>query len=274
MRRASTPEVPAVALLRLLPFASALLFLAPIYLAAQTSPPATAQLQTQPSAPAPITMEQEQQHHLVFENSYVKVFYVEIPPHESTLYHRHELPYISLPPPPLSDAPSPAGSPNTPNARSTPPGPHVSYAPGGFSHTVNNTSDRTLRNIAIELVRPQGTVRNLSEQVVRDQPANNRPTLIKRGLGFVVQSLFETDEIRVEYWKVFPNSTVMPADWHFSSLWGGADGIVEAVANGDSRPIPQAGLAWLLPGSKTTFRTGDAPGHFVTIVFKDSAPKP
>src|SRR5690242_15324413 len=47
---------------------------------------------------APISMEQEHHHHLEFENSYVRVFFVEIPAHESTLFHRHDFPYLSVPP--------------------------------------------------------------------------------------------------------------------------------------------------------------------------------
>src|SRR5689334_22682232 len=76
-------------------FALAFIFLSSLlFLSAQ----APAQNPRQSSQRAPISMEQEHHHHLEFENSYVRVFFVEIPSHESTLFHRHDFPYLSVPP--------------------------------------------------------------------------------------------------------------------------------------------------------------------------------
>jgi len=220
-------------------------------------------------------MEQEQHHHLVFENAYVRVLYVEIPAQESTLYHRHDFPYLSLSPPPLPDAPPQSAAPNERTASSAPP---VSYALGGFSHAVHNTRDVTLRNIAIELLRPQGMVRNRCQQIVRDQPQHDCVVLKETdpdagGLVSSVELLFETDEISVFEWEVWPNSTVTPAaESRLSTLVGSMSGIVNVTANGDSRLVPRAGVVWLLAGSKTALRTGpNAHGNFITVVFKDSA---
>ena len=216
---------------------------------------------------APITMEQEQHHHLVFENAYIKAFYVEIPPHDRTLYHRHDLPYLSLSPPLLGSTP-PTSSGGPPSG-----GPRVGYMAGGFSHTVTNSRDVALRNVAIELLRRQGTVRNRCAQVIPEQlPGTcNKPTL-DRSVDSVNYPLFETDEIAVQGWDVAPGATIRPADTRLSMLAGGLDGIVNVIANGDSRMVPQAGLVWLLAGSRTGFEAGkDSVAHFVTIVFSDSA---
>jgi uncharacterized cupin superfamily protein len=43
---------------------------------------------------AEVPVDKEPHHHLVFENEYVRVFKVEIPPHESTLVHRHSRDYV------------------------------------------------------------------------------------------------------------------------------------------------------------------------------------
>jgi len=217
-------------------------------------------------------MEEEGHHHLVLANAYIKAFLVEIPPHESTLYHRHDLPYVSLPPPPLADGPS---TPVASNAGPRPAGPRVSYALGGFSHSVNNTADVTLRNIAIELLRPQGPARNRCAEVIRGQSLENCVTVRKRSsessaFASSVETLFETDEISVGEWELAPGSTIAPADAHLSTLVGGLSGIEEVTAEGDSRLVPQAGLVWLLAGSKTTLKSGPSGGHFVAIKFKDS----
>jgi len=267
--------MPLNSVLRCAAFLGSLFALSVVVLNAQNSAPplnsvATQPESAQPSGPAAIPMEEEQHHHLVFQNAYVKVFYVEIPPHESTLYHHHDLPYVSLPPPPLPDA-----APSAPPRRRPPPSAHVSYALGGFSHTVRNTTDVTLRNIAVELLRPQGPARNRCAQIVRDQPLGGCDDLwVERGHTAVHhKTLFETDEITVTEFD-FVADKIWPADEKLSTLVGGMSGIVNVTLNGDARAIPQAGLVWLLPGSKTSLVAGkDSPGHFVTIVFKDSALK-
>jgi hypothetical protein len=229
----------------------------------------------QTPAAAPITMEQEHHHQLVFENSYVRAFYVEIPPHDSTLYHRHDLPYVSLPPP-ADDAPAPpAGA----SGRPTPPGPRVGYMAGGFSHAVSNTSDVSLRNVAIELLRPQGAVRNRCAEVARgqplelcDKPASPDPSLSSH------YTLFETDEIAVEYRALPPNST-FPLRPNLDTLVGGLRGVTTnaplgARANG-SFFEPQSGLLWLPAGSTTLFKAAPGGvGYFITIEFKDANPRP
>ena len=115
----------------------------------------------QTSQRAPISMEQEHHHHLEFENSYVRVFFVEIPAHKSTLFHRHDFPYLSV-----SPTGADAAMPPPPGRAGQRTGlPMVGYSPGNFSHAVSNSRDFALRNVAIELLRPQQNVRNRCEQV-------------------------------------------------------------------------------------------------------------
>jgi len=50
--------------------------------------------QTSQNTPAEVPVENEPHHHLVFENEYVRVFKVEVAPHEATLVHRHKRDYV------------------------------------------------------------------------------------------------------------------------------------------------------------------------------------
>jgi hypothetical protein len=203
-------------------------------------------------------MEQEQHHHLVFENSYVRAYYVEIPGHESTLYHRHDLPYVSLPPPSSSALPT---------------APRVGYTPGGFSHAVNNPSNAPLQNVAVELLRPQGNARNRCMEAIRGQPLNDcdKPASPSPSLP-LHYALFETGEILVEYWELSPNSATNPADTRLDMLVGSLSGITAVDAATASPLEAQAGLTWLPAGSDTIFKTGaKSGGHYITIKFKDSA---
>jgi hypothetical protein len=216
-------------------------------------------------------MEQEHHHQLVFENSYVRAFYVEIPAHEATLYHRHDLPYVSLPPP-VIDAPTrPAGASGRPMA----PGPRIGYMPGGFSHTVSNSGETPLRNVAVELLHPQGEAQNRCAEVVRgqplsrcDKPSSSEPSLPSH------YTLFETDEIIVEYHALPPDST-FTASPHWNVLVGDLNGVTADVPAGvrAEGPFfePRTGLVWSPAGSTTVFKAAaGGAGHFIAIEFKDS----
>jgi len=148
----------------------------------------------------------------------------------------------------------------------------VSYAAGSFSHAMKNSGDVALRNIAIELLRPQGTVRNRCAEVLRGQPLTDcdKPPASSTTLPMHYM-LFETVEIAVEDWEITPGSTISPADARVSTLVGGMNGISDVTGGGDSRMVPVAGVIWLLAGSKATLTSApDASGHFVMIRFKDS----
>jgi hypothetical protein len=211
-------------------------------------------------------MEEEGHHHFVFENAYVKVYYVEIPAHDATLPHRHDLPHINLPPPEIASAA--ASSSSAPSSQRI----GVSYLAGNFSHAMKNSTDIAVRNVAVELVRPQGIVRNRCIEALQGQPLDScdKPASSdsSRPLHY---TLFETDEIVVQYWEIGPNATIAPADPHLSVLVGGMSGITEGIAAGEERVLPQAGAVWLLGGSQATLKAGANGGHFIAVAFKDSA---
>ncbi|MGA8012478.1 MAG: hypothetical protein WB949_08640 [Candidatus Acidiferrales bacterium] len=224
-----------------------------------------------PSA-VPIPMRDEGHHHLVFENSYVHVFLVEIPAHETTLLHHHDLPYISVPPGSAYAVPSPSRAAGAPSAPYTP---RVGYSPGNFSHAVTNSSGAPLRNVAIELVRPQGAVRDRCAAILPNQPAE---TCEESSLTAVKPSkhtpLLETDEILVESWELGPGATITLTNDRLDLLVGGLTDVTVAGPPGiDSAHLIRGGLLWVPAGLKAVFTTSaDRGGHFIAITFKDSAP--
>jgi hypothetical protein len=228
--------------------------------------PLFCQVSTPSSGPA-IPMREEGHHHLIFQNSYVNVFFVEIPPHETTLPHHHDLPYISVPP----------GGPDAPPYDNvvTQRRPEVGYSAGNFSHAVTNSSDVTLRNIAVELVRPQGTFRNGCVAILHDQPPGVCDAPSVAGDRELQHSAdFESDEIVVESWFLDRASTSAALDDPRDMLIAGLNGVTVKGANGlDSAHALRGGVLWVPAGSKPAFQTSPQhDGHFVVIIFKDSAP--
>src|SRR5579859_1974885 len=224
-------------------------FFTPVFLCGLL--PLFAQSPEQTSQRAPISMEQEHHHHLEFENSYVRVFFVEIDAHDSTLFHRHDFPYLSVPPTGAG-----AAMPAPPLAAGQGTGlPMIGYSPGNFSHTVNNSRDFALRNVAIELLRPQGSVRNRCAQAVRDQPRENcyipEPSAADPATHV---PLFETDELLVEAWHVAGNVTTAPWDDRADILLASLNGVSVTASGGiDSSNALRGGLLWLPAGSKPVF---------------------
>jgi hypothetical protein len=235
----------------------------PLIVAAQISTPHTS---------GGIPMREERHHHLVFANQYVNVFFVEIPAHETTLLHHHDFPYVSVPPGGSDAAPSPSGSSGT---TSTPTFARVAYALGNFSHAVTNSSDVTLRNVAVELVRPQGTVRNRCTAVLRDQPVDICDPAPELTAGSPARRtpLFETDEILVESWEVGPATRTPPLNDHLDMLIAGlTDVTITGNSEIDSANGLRGGELWVPAGSRPVFKTAPGRGgHFITITFKDSA---
>ena len=212
-------------------------------------------------------MEQEHHHHLELENSYVRVFFVEIPAHESTLFHRHDFPYISVPPTGADAAMLPL-----PGVAGQAPGlPMVGYSPGNLSHTVSNSRDFALRNVAIELLRPQGNVRNRCGQVIRDQP-KEECDILQRNTAATRTPLFETDELLVEACHIAGHVTTPPWDDRADILLASLSGVSVAASRGiDSANALKGGLLWLPAGSRPIFKTAPGTdGYFIAITFKDS----
>jgi len=223
---------------------------------------AVAQAPPQTNEPA-IPMREEGHHHLIFQNSYVNVFFVEIPPGESTLRHHHDLPYVSIQP---GGADAPAAAPSGP--------PHIGYAAGNLTHAVTNSGKVTQRNIAVELVRPQGTVRDRCAAIIPDQTAQ---VCQEDALGPLHPTkrtpLLETDEILVEAWELAPGISTLPLNDTLDMLIGGLTGVEVSGASGlDSANALRGGVLWVPAGSNPVFKTGtDRGGRFIAITFKDSA---
>jgi quercetin dioxygenase-like cupin family protein len=104
-------------------------------------------------APAAVPVDQEPMHHLVFENEYVRVFRVEVPPHAETKIHQHDRDYTSVI---LGDADVESVRVNEQPVRLQLKDGESRWTQGGFAHQAKNLSDKPFRNITIELKQSVG----------------------------------------------------------------------------------------------------------------------
>ena len=91
-------------------------------------------------------------HHLAFENEYVRVYQVEIPPHEATLmhWHRHDYIFVTLGASDVSNEVK--GKPPT-EVKLQDGETHFSAAP--FAHIARNLAAIPFRNVTIELLQDE-----------------------------------------------------------------------------------------------------------------------
>jgi quercetin dioxygenase-like cupin family protein len=101
-------------------------------------------------AASEVEITSEPHHHLALENPYVRVFKVEVAPHQATLmhYHRHNYWFVTI------------GAAEVENdVQGKPPAKlrlsdgETRFLPGGFAHIAKNISDQPFRNLTIEFMQ-------------------------------------------------------------------------------------------------------------------------
>jgi hypothetical protein len=98
--------------------------------------------------PAVVPVSNEQHHHLVLENEYVRVYSVEVASHAETLYHQHDLDYIFVT---LGDSDVDSVRVGEQPAHLLLKDGEVRFTKGGFAHKAVNNSDKPFKNVTIEL---------------------------------------------------------------------------------------------------------------------------
>src|SRR5215467_2423641 len=119
------------------------------------------------SIPGAVLAKREPHHHLVYEDSTLRVLRVRVPAHDTTLLHEHDPDYFWIA---LGASTVVNAKLGSPDATITSPDLSMHYTPGHFAHVARNPGTSPFDNITVELLEPQANVRNLCEAVVADKP--------------------------------------------------------------------------------------------------------
>src|SRR6266481_4923637 len=227
-------------------------------------------------APAPVPLAHgdvpgEPHHHLKIENEYVRVYYVEVPPHENTQLHQHDHDYLFVT----------LGDSDVINAIRDKPEVHLvlrdgetHFTRGGFAHVARNLSDAPFRNVTIELLKPQGQPRNVCAEVLPgvEKQVCSRSVIEKRnGMSHVPQ--FQTDEMEASLTRCDPDAEHVGFTAYSGTLFVllSGSGIQTMVKGSPEETLEVGDVRWLLAGSNTTFSN---PSHkawsYLTMEFKGS----
>jgi len=204
----------------------------------------------------------EPHHHLALENAYLRVFKVEVPPHDATLMHRHRHDYVfvTLGPSEISnlvqDKPPVTLKLQDGEAR---------FTPGNFAHIARNLADTPFRNVTIELLQDEQARQS-------PPPAWDEERGLQVFTGGTQHIMFVKDGVRVSEIDLQPGATV-PRHHHAGPH------LVVAVTDLDVRsdvegkgPTPghlnSGDIKWLPGGyTHTLTNTGKLPAKFITLEF-------
>jgi hypothetical protein len=207
---------------------------------------------------------EEPHHKLLLENTYVRVFRVSVPAHEATLLHRHDLPYLTVS---LGNNDLMNAVAGKPEVEATQKDQQINYSKGGFAHAIRPLNDSAFNNITVELLRPQGTTKNLCEHVV-DGPVQD----CKTDADAPLKGVFATDEIAVDTLALANGAT-------YSASSAEAPQLLIACDHSDFK-IDMAGrpattlhggeVFWLAAGetAKITSTVAKGTGSLVIVAFK------
>ncbi len=103
----------------------------------------------------PIT--QEPHHHLILENSYVRVFRVELISPDKTPLYRHDHPYVYMS---IGKAEFTKEVEGKPEAQVKMANGQLGYSQGGFSQIIRTEDETPFYNITVQLLHPQENLRS------------------------------------------------------------------------------------------------------------------
>ena len=234
---------------------------------------------TPPQGPVPIS--EEPHHRLVLQNDFTHVYNVMVPSLDVTLLHQHDLPYLYVTLGPADIINAVVGKPE---AHLNLQDGETHYSPGHFAHIVRTDSGMEFRNITIELVRPQGTPKNLCRDAVPGEALNcpePQPAAeSKKGKRSAPEEpgedvpYFESDEVRVDLHRVSSGNDYVDATAKFDALLVGlTNSNLDANLGGEHYQFLHGGdVIWMPAGQRR--RIVDFLGthsSFLLIAFKDGA---
>jgi hypothetical protein len=157
-----------------------------------------------------VLAKREPHHHLVYEDSTLRVLRVRVPAHDTTLLHEHDRDYfwIALGPSTVVNAKL-----GTPDATISSADLSFHYTFGKFAHVARNPGLIPFDNITVELLERQTNIRNLCEPAMADKPLDcpaPSPRTKSFFSGATEHPALSTSQTRVSLLTIAPGGTVRP----------------------------------------------------------------
>ena len=190
--------------------------------------------------PAPIPLEKEPHHELVFHNKDFLAFRVKMPLGDTLFLHRHAYDEAALT---ISSGTTLAIFPGRPEVHQTDVPATVRFHQAGVVHQIRNVSDSPFYlHYSISLLHPQKDIRSLCAAADAGGPVNCPASQNESSPGVRVQPQYETNQLRAEIMFLQP---------HHSTMLGDTDNDAFVVA------IDEVGSANAKSSAPKTLKPGD-----------------
>jgi quercetin dioxygenase-like cupin family protein len=217
--------------------------------------------------PAVLPLEAEPHHHLALKNEYVKVYQVEVAPHDAVKLHRHDTDAISLS---LSESLVTIHFPGKTDVEQKIAHGQIRLQALGYVHSTAVDGDTPFRNDTVELLAPQTGKQNRCAQVIASQPLNCSGA--EKGGTSLGEPQFETDQTYVGLIRVTPHARVVIGEPGRPILIVALDGGATHARDGGDSSLGAGDFVWLDRGKAAEeFRNASGKEvRFVTFSFKPS----
>ena len=220
----------------------------------------------------------EPNHHLVFENEYVRVFDVTVAPRATTLVHRHNHDYLFVT---LGDSDVVSVRPGEKPVSLKLKDGEVRFTPGNFAHAAVNQADRPFHNITIELLKPSTNVKTCTDSCdsgdcagsIPGNTGSHSPNPACPGTTHLVSA----DQWTVSLVGLTPDATLNKAKSGPTLLVAVTDLELARKSDDAVGPFKRAsgGFDWIPAGRQETMHNGTPQAaRFVTLEFKPEQKKP
>jgi quercetin dioxygenase-like cupin family protein len=145
----------------------------------------------------------EPHHHLALENAYVRVFQIEVAPHDATLMHTHHHDYVYVTLGPSQVENDVKGKP--PVTLKLQDG-EARFVAGNFDHLARNLADTPFRNVTIEFLQDEAARKT-------PPPAWDEDRGLHVFTGGTQDIIFVQDGVRVSETELQPGAT-LPSHHH------------------------------------------------------------
>lgn len=213
---------------------------------------------------ADVEITAEPAHHNVLENSYVRVFKVEVPPDHSTLmhWHRHDYFFVTLGATEISNEIQ-----GKPVARQKLSDGDTRFTAGGFEHMVRNLATTPFRNVTIELLgNAPGVTPWDEERGLHVLPGGTQHILMVKDGVRVSEFELQPGGMVPEHHHAAPHLAVALTDLEFHNEVRGKGMRPAQMKAGD--------VAWIDGGiTHSLMNAGKSPARWLTFEFPAAAMK-
>jgi quercetin dioxygenase-like cupin family protein len=216
----------------------------------------------------------EPHHHLKIENEYVRVYYVEVPPHENTQLHQHDHDYLFVT---LGDSEVINAVRDKPEVHLVLKDGETHFTRGGFSHVARNLSDKPFRNVTIELTEPQGEAKNVCARIFLGAPEGKCPRSQSSTGGIHREPLLETEKTSLDLVRLDPSLNVLSIHPQPGTLivFLGETQIQGESIGAPAEKVVEGDVFWIPVGSgEMIWNSKRKDLSFLQLTFGAAGPKP